>query len=332
MQTELNEAVINFFELPIEKITYEEIIKRFNKKDKNEYGNLLHASVQNKFDEEKVLKFVNLLLENGYDVNYKGERTGYNFIQLALYGYTDKDGKDHSHSQEFILKLIALAKKYNLDVNTKDDDGDSLVHTAIASEVYTGKIIPIIDTLGNEFDISCTDNGNNSLKDALKLYKEEAKNTNKNWFNRLSNESQALESKLEIGNLTLEDILKQEEILKKELEELIDKIDITYLIENKEKIYELKNNLNTILMKKSILKNTENEFELIWDKYNTLLRKVFAKEINILTSKNNIDGLNNLIAVLNDYGFKDEIELIKQIIEKYNLKVTNIRKQRYFCH
>ncbi len=111
MQTELNEAVTNFLELPIEKITYEEITKRFNKKDKNEYGNLLHASVQNKFDEEKVLKFVNLLLENGYDVNYKGERTGYNFIQLALYGYTDKDGEDHSYSQEFILKLIVLAKK-----------------------------------------------------------------------------------------------------------------------------------------------------------------------------------------------------------------------------
>ena len=217
MQTELNKAVINFFKLPIEKITYEEIIKVFNKKDKNEYGNLLHASVQNKFDETKVLKFINLLLENGYDVNYKAKRTGYNFIQLALYGYTDKDGKDRSYSQEFIIKLIALARKYNLDVNTKDDDGDSIVHTALASEVYTGKIIPIIDALGKNFDISCTDNNNKSLKEALKLYKEEAKTTNKEWFNRLSIEEQALESKLEIGNLTLEDIIKQEEIIKKEL-------------------------------------------------------------------------------------------------------------------
>ena len=53
MQTELNKAIINFFKLPIEKITYEEIINFFNKKDKNEYGNLLHASVQNRFDEKK---------------------------------------------------------------------------------------------------------------------------------------------------------------------------------------------------------------------------------------------------------------------------------------
>ena len=327
MQTELNKAVINFFKLPIEKITYEEIIKVFNKKDKNEYGNLLHASVQNKFDETKVLKFINLLLENGYDVNYKAKRTGYNFIQLALYGYTDKDGKDRSYSQEFIIKLIALARKYNLDVNTKDDDGDSIVHTALASEVYTGKIIPIIDALGKNFDISCTDNNNKSLKEALKLYKEEAKTTNKEWFNRLSIEEQALESKLEIGNLTLEDIIKQEEIIKKELEKLIDEIDINYLIENQEKIFELKSKLNAILTKKSILKNTENEFMTIWTKYNTLLRKVFTKEIDRLSNENNIDALNDLIVILKAYDFVEEIELIKQIIEKYNLKVQDLENK-----
>ena len=327
MQTELNKAVIDFFKLPIEKITYEEIIKVFNKKDKNEYGNLLHASVQNKFDETKVLKFINLLLENGYDVNYKAKRTGYNFIQLALYGYTDKDGKDCSYSQEFIIKLIALARKYNLDVNTKDDDGDSIVHTAIASEVYTGKIIPILDALGTDFDIECRDNEGHSLKEAFNIYKKEAKRTNDVWFNRLLKEENELVNRFEIGNLTLEDILTQEEILKKELEKLIDEIDINYLIENKEKIFELKSKLNAILTKKSILKNTENEFITIWTKYNTLLRKVFAKEIDRLINENNIDALNDLIAILKAYDFVEEIELIKQIIEKYNLKVQDLENK-----
>lgn len=327
MQTELNKAVINFFKLPIEKITYEEIIKVFNKKDKNEYGNLLHASVQNRFDERKVLKFINLLLENSYDVNYKGERTGYNFIQLALYGYTDKDGEDHSYSQEFIIKLIALARKYNLDVNTKDDDGDSIVHTALASEVYTGKIIPIIDALGEEFDISCTDNNNKSLKETLKLYKEEAKTTNKEWFNRLSIEEQALESKLEIGNLTLEDIIKQEEIIKKELEKLIDEIDVKFLIENKEEIFKLKHKLNDALTKKSLLTNKENTFTKIWNKYDNLLKKVFSIEIKRLSKQNNIEELNKLIDTLKAYDFVEEIELIKQIIEKYNLKVQELENK-----
>lgn len=327
MQTELNKAVIDFFKLPIEKITYEEIIKIFNKKDKNEYGNLLHASVQNKFDETKVLKFINLLLENGYDVNYKAKRTGYNFIQLALYGYTDKDGKDYSYSQEFIIKLIALARKYNLDVNTKDDDGDSIVHTALASEVYTGKIIPIIDALGTDFEIECRDNEGHRLKEAFNIYKKEAKRTNDVWFNRLLKEENELVNRFEIGNLTLEDILTQEEILKKELEKLIDEIDINYLIENKEKIFELKSKLNAILTKKSILKNTENEFITIWTKYNTLLRKVFAKEIDRLSNENNIDALNDLIAILKAYDFVEEIELIKQIIEKYNLKVQDLENK-----
>lgn len=327
MQTELNKAVINFFKLPIEKITYEEIIKRFNKKDKNEYGNLLHASVQNRFDERKVLKFINLLLENGYNVNYKGERTGYNFIQLALYGYTDKDGEDHSYSQEFIVKLIALARKYNLDVNTKDDDGDSIVHTALASEVYTGKIIPIIDALGEEFDISCTDNNDNSLKAAFELYKEEARNTNKSWFSRLSKEEQELKCKLEIGNVTLEDITKQEEIIRKELENLIDKIDVNFLIENKEEIFKLKHKLNDVLTKKSLLTNKENTFTKIWNKYDNLLKKVFSIEIKRLSKQNNIEELNKLIDTLKDYDFVKEQELIKNIIEEYKVKVAELESK-----
>ena len=76
MQEELNKDVSEFFLLPIEKITYERIKKVFDKKDTNEYGNLLHAAVQNKFDEEKVLKFIEILLKNGYDVNYSSKKYG----------------------------------------------------------------------------------------------------------------------------------------------------------------------------------------------------------------------------------------------------------------
>ena len=54
----------------------------------------------------------------------------------------------------------------------------------------------------------------------------------------------------------------------------------------------------------------------IWTKYNTLLRKVFTKEIDRLSNENNIDALNDLIVILKAYDFVEEIELIKQIIEK----------------
>ena len=229
MQTLLNENTIKLFELPINKINYAEIQRIFSKNITNEYGSLLHAAVQNKFDEEKVLKFIKILLENRHDVNYVGETTGYNFIQLALYGYTD-GGKDYSYSEEFILKLINLAKKYNLNVNTKDNDGDSIIHTAMASEVYLGRVLPILDALGTNFDYDCQDNDGHGLKEAFYLYKKEAENTDKEWFNRLVKEEKELVNRFEIGNLTLEDILKQENSLIKKLEKIMDKIDLKYLI------------------------------------------------------------------------------------------------------
>ena len=115
-----------------------------------------------------------------------------------LYGYTDDEGEDYSYSQEFILKLISLAKKYNLDVNTKDNDGDSIVHTAIASEVYEGEIIPILDALGENFDLQCKDNKGNDLKSAFDLYKSLAKEENLNWYSRLEREEKALKNRLKV--------------------------------------------------------------------------------------------------------------------------------------
>ena len=323
MQTLLNENTIKLFELPINKINYAEIQRIFSKNITNEYGSLLHAAVQNKFDEEKVLKFIKILLENRHDVNYVGETTGYNFIQLALYGYTD-DGKDYSYSEEFILKLINLAKKYNLNVNTKDNDGDSIIHTAMASEVYLGRVLPILDALGTNFDYGCQDNDGHGLKEAFYLYKNEAKNTDKEWFNRLVKEEKELVNRFEIGNLTLEDILKQENSVIKELEKIMDKIDLKYLIENKNTIFNLKNNLNAILTKKSLLTNKENEFENIWNKYNELLRKIFQIEINKFKEKTNIEKLVQLKNILEEYEFIEEEKVVIELIENYYKIVSDL--------
>ena len=131
---------------------------------------------------------------------------------MALYGYTDeKLEKDFSYSQDFIVKLIKIAKKYGLDVNARDNDGDSIVHTAIASEVYVGSILPILDALGDDFDINCQDNNGNSLNKAFYLYKKEAEKTNKRWFNRLEKEESKLMIRLEFKSLTLKNMTKSKE-------------------------------------------------------------------------------------------------------------------------
>lgn len=325
MQTDLNKSISKFLSLPVEKITLEEIKKVFSKNDKNDYGNLLHAIVQNKYDEDKVLKFISILLENGYDVNYKSKNTGYNFIQLALYGYTDKDGVDHSYSTDFILKLINISRKYNLDVNTKDNDGDSIVHTAIASEVYTGNILPIIDALGKEFDIECKDNNGNNLNSALKLYIEDAKNSNKEWYDRLIKEEPILSERFELGNDTLEEITLQEQQIKIQLEQIVNNINIKYIVENKEEIFLLKNKLSIVLQKKSILTKKETNFDEIWSKYNELLEHVFNNEINKLSQQKNFNGLKELLIVLKDYNYENGIEKINIILEDYKKLVEKIR-------
>lgn len=356
LNEDLNEDVNEFFLLSMEKITYERIKRKFDKKDTNEYGNLLHAVVQNKFDEEKVLKFIELLLENGYDVNYKSEITGYNFIQLALYGYTDEElEEDFSYSQEFIVKLIKIAKKYGLDVNTRDNDGDSIVHTAIASEVYGGEVLPILDALGEGFDISCKDNEGNSLKKAFDLYKKEAEKTNKEWFNRLKKEEQKLKSRLEIDNLPplkdtvkpeepkkkvsksgvtrkrkekteLERIIEQESAITKELEKIVNNINVEYLIQNKDNIFLLKNKLNVILTKKALLLNLENEFENVWKKFDELFKKSFSMEIDKLRQQNNIEQLTKLVSVLKEYNYAEELELINKIIREHTKKNDELNK------
>lgn len=195
----LQEKIKEFFEvIKLEKIDiininyyfFQKYHKNKNGYD-NAYGNLLHEVVNYKYNEEKVLRFIETLLIDGYNVNYQGKETGYTFIHLALYGYTSNN-EDYSHSTEFIVKLINLAKQYNFNVNLKDNDGDTIIHTALASEVYSGKVIPLLEALGSDFDISAVDGNNNSIPDALNAYIEEAKDTDKNWYNRLISEKEEI--------------------------------------------------------------------------------------------------------------------------------------------
>ena len=106
MFEEIKEQLKALFKLPIKEITYEEINYKLRSyegiKYCDDYGNLLHAVVSNKYDEEKTFKFIEELLSHGYDVNYKNKSHNHNFIQWAFYGYTEND-EQYSHSTEFIV-------------------------------------------------------------------------------------------------------------------------------------------------------------------------------------------------------------------------------------
>ena len=239
METDINIKVNNFFKKNgLNVITKENIKKYFkNINATNRYGGLLHAAVQNKFPEDKTLKFIDTLLQCGVDVNLKGASTGYSFIHLALYGYT-KNGEDYSYSTEFIIKLISLARKYNFDVNIKDNDGDSLIHTALASETYTGDTSVLIDTLGDEYNLQCKDNNGNNIYEALIAYKKEAEqDKNKIWYDRLSKEEKVIKSYIEKNNeVAKEDVQTSEENLVQEETDNQDIQRIEEVIEDKDQL------------------------------------------------------------------------------------------------
>lgn len=214
MKTDLNNQVDAFFKkYPLSEINIENIKACFpDLQVENDYGTLLHAAVQYQYPEKNVLIFIKCLLENGVDVNKRGIYTGYSFIHLALYGYTDEEGEDHSYSTEFMTKLIQLAISYGLDVQIVDDDQDSIIHTALASEVYTGKTINLIKALGNRFDYRCRDNQGRNIYQALLDYQVEAQaENNSDWYNRLASEKQAIKEVLKLDESSLYELDKVEE-------------------------------------------------------------------------------------------------------------------------
>ena len=200
MFEEIKEKLTTLFKLPIKEITYEKINYKLRSyegiKYCDDYGNLLHAVVSDKYDEEKTFKFIEELLSHGYDVNYKNKSHNYNFIQWAFYGYTENDEK-YSHSTEFIVKLINIAKKYGLDVNAKDSYGSNIIHMALNRSTYEGQVFPLLDALGEDFDFECKDGYGRSLLEIIDENKKYAREDNDEvWFNRCVEEEKEFKKRI----------------------------------------------------------------------------------------------------------------------------------------
>lgn len=119
---------------------------------------LLHIFVDDKYDENACFLAIKTLLQAGLSPNLEDE-FNYNFIQTALYA---------GYSEEFILKILEKSLDYNLDVNHVDSDKDTIVHTAIYSDDYLGKIENIYTLLcNNGFDSTKTCSEGRNLVEAM---------------------------------------------------------------------------------------------------------------------------------------------------------------------
>lgn len=191
-KTTLNKKVDYYFkaiaEISANEITVGHVREHLDINEINAFGNVAHAIINYEYDQEKALKTIELLFAMGLDPNFRAASTGYTIIHLALYGYTIDAGCDYPYSTEFIIKLIklALASKKGFDVNLKDNEGDTIVHTALASDVYRGGTWEIIQALQPNFKIDAKDNEGRDIFEALEYYIACAESSKDDiWYKRL---------------------------------------------------------------------------------------------------------------------------------------------------
>lgn len=332
-KTKLNEVVDSYFENLKEK-SVSEINEEFVNNNllneqidyHNDYGNLLHALINYEYNEEKILKTIEVLIKNGTDVNFQASATGYTFIHLALYGYTDTEGNDKSYSTDFIVSLIKLAKssENKFDVNLKDKDGDSIVHAALASEVYTGKVIPIINELLPEFDLDIADNNNDNISKALDKYLNQASD-NSVWKKRLEEEKDVIKLFVENKGLSPEKIKSLKTQLDKTLESLLKSMSIEDLKLNE--ISDLKNRYQMIYnVSKDNSINLDSITKRINDKAASIL-EIGLKDIVLNPNTKKIESFKKLMEQVPSYEASVDIDMIeekyKEKLEKYKEEVAN---------
>lgn len=157
------------------------------------------------YDEKLCFKAIKDLLYNGLvDINVAGD-FGYNFIQNAIY---------EGYSSDFIVDLIAYCSSFNLNVNHRDEDGDTILHTAIYADDFKGDIYKIYTILIKcGFDSRLKDNAGRNIVEAM-MYE---KKMNKKFSNEEINDVVELYNK-EVERLTEEE--KKEDPIDKVLENM----------------------------------------------------------------------------------------------------------------
>ena len=180
-----------------------------------ENQSILHILVDNIYDEDKCFLAIKSLLKCGLDPNLEADFQ-YNFIQTAMYA---------GYSEKFIIKVIREALKYGLKINHRDDDLDTMMHTAIYSDDYLDEVEGIYDLLDdNGFDSSLLDHDSRNLVEAMiyqKQYSEKQIESFKNKFNeRVGKVKKVSDKKTSNNTIVNTPVNTSIDILEEDLKEL----------------------------------------------------------------------------------------------------------------
>ena len=344
LQSELNLIMEEYLKLSISEITYSSILKTF-KKVKNWQGRLLHSVLdsQTEQDQEKVLKIIQLLFENGCNVNYCNI-LGHNFIQAAL-KYGIKCGNERiSCSTEFVVDLILLGKKFNLNVNARDREGNSIIHTAISSEIYRGEILPILDALGDSYNIYCINKKGKDLITTFNMCKNLANEEDDDWYNRLVIEENAfrktIQKRQKESNVKLEKKIVKKQVrhendrqvvdlssdlsvrnfnsqLILEIEKISSQLNFTFFKANAEYLLQLKQKIMILGNDQNLSLEMKKHIFYTWKNFEDLLQNILDKEISFLADSHDMITLKSLIVLLDMFDFIVQRDRVIKIIEEY---------------
>ena len=155
-------------------------------KDIYDYGDLGHKAILKEMTlskKETILKgdpfekinhFIFLLLFEGYNFNIKDYENGYTVLQNYLFhvdyekfkvDYPDKIIGANKYTRD-VLELIDWIK-LKTNINTKDKNGNSIIHTAIINCKYQGPITTLLIKMGEKFDFDCKNNQNMGIIETL---------------------------------------------------------------------------------------------------------------------------------------------------------------------
>lgn len=139
------------------------MFKSLSKKySENDYLFVLTNEV---YDQNDCFLAIKTILEHSIDPNIKGD-FGYNFIQNAL---------DAGYEELFIIQIMDAAFRCNLDANHQDENGETMLHTAIYNDCYKGQLLNICHLmLANGFDANLKDNFGKTVVEAMQDEKERA--------------------------------------------------------------------------------------------------------------------------------------------------------------
>ena len=201
-----SEVLDTFFDNIPENITLENFRALLPEgKDIYDYGDLCHKALSNGYDFDKVSDFIFLLFLEEYNFNIKDDENGYTVLQNYLFhvdynkfevDYPDKIIGANNYTQRVLYCFNGV--KTRTDINAKDKNGNSIIHTAIINCKYKGPIVTLLIKLGEKFNFDCKNNQNmgiiETLDECINKYSRSSDDSIRDKGILLSNESEEIKA------------------------------------------------------------------------------------------------------------------------------------------